>query len=166
MVRRELSSSPSWAYEAIRIGVPDDSKFSFEDILELRAQLRDELLGFRQVVADMHEELLDRYDPFYIVANAQNFVDKKITPPLAELNAKVRLAKRGILKKMFDEARDPRAYAPLVGTLFGGLPLHVTTMMSLGLISVSAAWDYANQLEELKTNGLYYLIELEAKTKA
>ncbi len=162
-IKRELGSSPSWAYEAIKVNVPDVSKFSFEDVLEMRQELQDELLGFRQDMADIHEELLDRYDPLYIAASAQDFVDRKINPALEDLDRKIRSTRSGVLKKLFDELRDPRAYTPLIATLFDKVPLHIATMASLGFVGISTAWDYVRNMDEIRNNGLYYLIKLRAK---
>lgn len=162
-LKRDLGTSPSWAYEAIRVNLPDVSKLSFDDVLAVRHELNDELLSFRHEMADIHEGLLDRYEPLYIAANAQDFVERKITPALEDLNGKIRHARTGVLKKLFDELRNPMAYTPLIGTFFDKIPLHMATMASLGLIGISTAWDHVRNMDQIRNNGLYYLIDLRNK---
>jgi hypothetical protein len=163
LLQKELGTSPSLAYEAVRASIPDVSKFSLEDVLSMRHELNDELLAFRQQVLDIHEQLVDHYDPLYVAANARRFVERKIDPALDDLDRKIGAARSGVLKKLFDELRDPKAYAPLIGTFFDKIPLHIATMASLGFISVSTAWDYVRNMNEIKNNGLYYLIDLRTK---
>jgi len=129
----------------------------------MRHRLHDELLGFRREVADIHEELLDHYDPLYISANAQAVVDHKIDRALDDIDRKIKYAKTGVLKKLFDEMRDPKSYAPLIGTLFDKVPLHIATMASLGLMGTSSAWEYVRNMDNIKESGLYYLIKLRTE---
>jgi hypothetical protein len=162
-LRRELGYSPSWAYEAIKVNLPNVSNFSLEDILDIRHQLNDELVGFRHQIADIHEELLDQYEPVYIATNAQAIVDRKINPSLEDIDKKIRYARTKVLKKLFDELRNPKSYTPLIGTLFDKMPLHITAMVSLGLVGASTALDYVMSMDEIKDNGLYYLIKLRTE---
>ncbi len=151
------------AYEAIKIALPDVSMFSFEDILEIRYQLRNELERFRRDMEKMNDGLIAQQDALYIVSNAEKIVKKNIAPALEDLNKKIKRARTGILRKLFDEIRDPKSYTPLIGTLFEQVPVHIAALLSLGLISTATAWDYLREMREIKESGLYYLIGLQKR---
>jgi len=151
------------AYEAIKIALPDVSMFSFEDILEIRYQLRNELERFRRDMEKMNDGLIAQQDALYVVSNAEKIVKKNIAPALEDLNKKIKRARTGILRKLFDEIRDPKSYTPLIGTLFEQVPVHIAALLSLGLISTATAWDYLREMREIKESGLYYLIGLQKR---
>ena len=151
------------AYEAIKIALPDVSMFSFEDILEIRYQLRNELERFRRDMEKMNDGLIAAQDALYVVSNAEKIVKKNIAPALEDLNKKIKRARTGILCKLFDEIRDPKSYTPLIGTLFEQVPVHIAALLSLGLISTATAWDYLREMREIKESGLYYLIGLQKR---
>jgi len=151
------------AYEAIKIALPDVSMFSFEDILEIRYQLRNELERFRRDMEKMNDGLIAAQDALYVVSNAEKIVKKNIAPALEDLNKKIKRARTGILRKLFDEIRDPKSYTPLIGTLFEQVPVHIAALLSLGLISTATAWDYLREMREIKESGLYYLIGLQKR---
>ncbi|CAK6481445.1 hypothetical protein ACPOM7_17115 [Peribacillus castrilensis] len=159
-IAESIHQSPSLAFEAIKLNLPDVSQFSMEDVLEIRYQLRDELENFRFEMERINFELLQDFDTKYIETHAKELVKYKINPLIDDLKKKADNEKIQVLKRLFNDLRDPKAYTPLIGTVTGQIPVHIAAMLSVGLIGISAAWDYVQNNKDIRDNGLYYLIKL------
>jgi hypothetical protein len=49
--------------------------------------------------------------------------------------------------------------------VIGALPIYISTLLSLGLISASIAYDYILTRKEIRANGMYYLIKIANELK-
>lgn len=150
--------------DTIRLFLPDVSKMPIEDILELRVKLKDELEGFRYFSLKLSKEIQENFDYKDIICDTQRCVEITLKPAINELTQKLKGMKLNIASKFIDELRNPKTYAPLVGSIFLNLPSHLTTLLSLGLAGSKVAIESYKEFSELKQNGLYYLIKLRDNT--
>lgn len=151
---------PQLAFEAIKLSVPNITSFPFEEVLEVREKSTSELIRFRNELELVQFDLQKNFDLDYIAAHSEQLVNCKIKPAVADLSKKIQSLKLRLPKKILDEVKNPASYAPLIGTFFDAIPGHIAALISLGLISLSTAYDYIISIKEIKNSGLYYLIKL------
>jgi hypothetical protein len=152
--------NPNLIMNAIQLAVPNISSFPFEEVLETREKANSELLKFRDELEQFQFNLQENYSLEEINFKAAEIVKYKLNPSIKDLKRKVETLNLSVPKIMMDEFRDPLTYTPLLGSIMGGIPAHLATLLSLGIISVSSAYEYILRRKEIKNNGLYYLIKL------
>lgn len=157
----EIDEFPSVGFEAIQLAVPDVSAFSMDDILEVRTRLKDELMQFRDEMDTLRMDILKNHDIEYIKSHFSEIAKVRIKPAIKELSLKLDNLKFGVSKKLLKEIRNPLSFAPLLGTVFVRLPIHLAYFISMGLIGMSAALEFIQSKSEIQKNGFYYLIALK-----
>jgi len=155
--------NPSLALDAINLAVPNISSFPFDKVLEAKEKAKSELMAFRDELLTFQFNLLENYTSAEIQSKASDIVKHKLNPKLDDLKRKIEMSNLGIPKKLLQEFKDPKSYTPLIGSLLGAIPVHIATLLSLGIISITTAYDYVLKRKEIKSNGLYYLIQLDKK---
>lgn len=149
----------SLALDAFKLGLPNPDLLSFDDILELKIRLKDELNLFKQTINSIeikNKELLtsDVLDEEY-----QNMVFIEIQKPLSELKNKIINLNSRTFRKFIERMQNPKTYAPLIGTVVAGLPLQYALLSSLGLTTGVSYLEYKEEKRELQSNGLYFLLK-------
>lgn len=160
---RQENVNPNLIMDAIKLAVPNISQFPFDEILETRNRANSELLHFRNELETFQFNLQENYTLSEINFKSNEIVKHKLNPSLVDLKRKIESMNLSLPKTVLDQFKDPKSYTPLLGTLFGGIPAHIATLLSIGIISVSTAYDYVLKRKEIKDNGLYYLIKLDEK---
>lgn len=155
--------NPSLIMNALKLAVPNISKFPFDEVLETREKAKSELLEFRNELEILQFNLQENYSLSEINFKSSEIVKYKLNPSLVDLKRKILDLNLSLPKIILDEFKDPKSYAPLLGSLVGGIPTYITAMLSVGLISISTAYDYILKRKDVNRNGLYYLISLENK---
>jgi hypothetical protein len=155
--------NPSLIMNALKLAVPNISAFPFDEVLETREKAKSELLEFRNELETFQFNLQENYSLSEINFRSAEIVKHKLNPSLIDLKRKIEDLNLSLPKTILDEFKDPKSYTPLLGSFVGGIPAHITAMLSLGLISISTAYDYILKRKDVKRNGLYYLISLENK---
>ena len=156
-------TNPQIAFEALKVAVPNISCFPMHEVLEARVKSKDELMRFREEMEVINFNMRTDFDEAFINVNAKDLVKNKIIPAVNELNKKIKALNLKLPKKVLDEFKNPTSYTPLIGTFFGAIPAHIATLLSLGIIGISTAYDYMISRKEIKDNGLYYLIDLQRR---
>ena len=87
----------------------------------------------------------------------------KIAPQLSQLRRRLENLKLKLPYVVLEKFKDPKSYTPLIGTIFGGIPAQLAILLSMGTIALSTAYEYVLSRQEIKDNGLYYLISLDKK---
>ena len=163
---KENSLNPQIAFDTLRINLPNISKLSFEDILELRLQTKPELEKFSFELEKLQFELHSEYSQEFINTNAKDIVKYKVQPSVDELMKKIDSSDFKFLRTLLTEIKDPKSYAPLLTTAFGDVPSHIAMLCSAGFVSISTMLDLIEkrrQTKELKDNGFYFLLDLKKK---
>jgi hypothetical protein len=147
--------------DAIKIAVPNISQFPLEDILETREKAKPELLRFRNELETFQFNLQEHYSLKELHFKSEQIVKHKLNPSLQDLKRKMEALNMKLPNNFLKEIKDPKSYVPLFGTLLGGIPAYIAVLLSLGVITLSTAYEYIISRKEIKTNGLYYLIKLK-----
>lgn len=153
--------SRSLAFDAVKYSLPNPEDLSFEDILELKLQLKDELERFSQTINSIevkNKNLLTNEMP---VNGYQALFYNEIQKPLLELKTKMRNLESKTFRKFIDKMQNPKSYAPLIGTMVAGMPIQYTLLASLGLSTYQSYLEYKEEQREIKNNGLYFLLKLK-----
>ncbi len=160
---KEINVNPELAYEAIKLSIPNVGKLSFEEVIDLRTGLKDELSAFRVYMKNLQMELSSSYDDKFISLKAKDVVETKINPSLTDLSRKLQGLKIDIPLKLLKEIKDPKSYSPLILSFSNTISSYYSILISMGLMSMSTAIDYYNSRKEIKNNSLYYLLKLKEK---
>jgi hypothetical protein len=158
--KRELNVSPSIAYEAIKLNVPNIGSHPTSEILEFRLKSKDELEGFRRTLENLTVGLLDKYDEAYINENAQKLVELKVQPLLKDIESKLKESKFKAFQQIVKEAKNPSSYSPLLLSLSDNVSSTMALMVSLGLISLNVGLEYYKNTKGVSKDGIYYLMKL------
>jgi hypothetical protein len=155
--------NPNLIMDALKLAVPNISAFPFDEVLETREKANSELLEFRNELEKFQFILLENYSISEINFKSSEIVKYKLNPSLINLKKKIESLNLSLPLIVAEQFKDPKCYTPLLGSLLGGIPAHISALLSLGIISVSTAYDYILKRKEIKENGLYYLIKLNKK---
>jgi hypothetical protein len=159
-ISREVEINPSLIFDTLNLSVPNLSKLSFEDVLEVRSRLSDELTAFKVYMKNFQLDLLQTYDDKFISLKSNELVKLKIMPALDDLKRKLEGLNVNIPVKILQEVKDPKSYSPLLLTFSNNFATSYAVLVSLGIISLSTALEYTTNKKEIKSNGLYYLLKL------
>ena len=162
---RTNNLSPHVAQNILKLTLLDVSMFSFEDILEFRRQLQNELERFREALGTITHSVLVDYDERYLVSGLDDIVKYRILPAVDELETKIKHSKTKLMSKLLDALKNPVAYVPILGTIFHMIPLQLAFLLSLGLVSFETAVNFIMEQKQLTNNGLYYLARLRKKAR-
>lgn len=163
-VRREFENQkcviPKMAFESVKLVVPNISKVSVHDILEIRQKSKDELLQFREQIEKLHFELENSPNEKYFLEHTDAIIKAKVRPAINELINRISSLKLKIPQRVLEEIKNPKSYAPLLLTLTDKISNTSALLVSLGLISLSTALEYFEKMKDIKRNGYYYLLKL------
>lgn len=158
--KSELNVAPSFAFEAIKIGVPNLGKFPPQAILEFKSKSKDELLAFEKTLESITLDLLSNYDQEYIMKNAQKIADLKIKPLVDNISKSLDISSFRVLQELVKEAKDPKSYAPLLLTFSEHISNTLALFISLGFVSISAGLEHFSNYKDAKKDGVYYLYKM------
>jgi hypothetical protein len=166
-VQHELKSSSNIetqiSMEALKLHLPNISKLSFEDILELRHLMKDELNAFQ---AEMKLLSINfNKDQLFGKEELSNYVLANVTPKLKSVEFKLGALNQKFIKSIIAEIKDPKSYSPLLLSFFDNVSNSLIILFSLGLISFDVIIEHLESKKEIKTDGLYFLANLRNKTK-
>lgn len=142
--------------------LPNFELQSYDDILELRYKLREELgrfrLEMRQIAADITTNPWSedfRQDIDRVIA-------KQLDPALAELRRKLSLSNDKFIQKLFKEIKSGKPTIPFVASLFTGFPLYASFLISAAIVGADILIDsYFEKREILESSGLSYLMRFD-----
>jgi hypothetical protein len=165
-IKKTANITPQIAQNIFELTLFDVSKFTFEEILEIKYKLRDELERFRTDLSLITHNIQNEYEDTTIVNNLKEIVKSRILPSVNELEDKIKNSRIQLLVRLFEALKNPTAYVPFLGTTFHMIPVQLAFFLSLGLISFDTAIEYIAERKQLTNNGLYYLIKLKKIIKS
>lgn len=150
---------------AINLSLPSVEMLSFEDILELKYKLKDELEHFSDVINFIENKYKNA--PIGVIQSIDyNIIFKQeIQKPYTDLQQKIKSLNRSTFLSFIDKAKNIKTYIPIIGSFVASVPLKYSLLFSLGLISLETYMEYKNKKEELDNNGLNYLIKLNENSR-
>lgn len=159
--KSEFNITPSFALEAIKLGVPDLGKFPPEEILKFKEKSKDELLEFQTKLETITFDLLNQYDFNYINNNAQKIADLKIKPLIDNISNSLDNSKFKVIQELIKEARDPKSYSPLLLTFSDKISNSMILLISAGLVGLNVGLEHYSKIKEAKKDGVYYLYKMK-----
>jgi hypothetical protein len=159
--KNEFNVTPSFALEAIKLGLPNLGKFPSEEILRFKENSKDELLEFQTKLELLTFDLLNQYDFNYINTNAQKIADIKIRPLIENIRSSLDNSKFKVIQELIKEAKDPRSYSPLLLTFSDKISSSLILLISAGLVSLNVGLEHYSRIKKAKKDGIYYLYKMQ-----
>jgi hypothetical protein len=151
----------SLAFDALKISLPNPDILSFEDILELKLKLKDELDLFYQTINAIEVRNKQLLNTDLKNNEYENIFFSEIQKPLIDLETKMKNLKSKTFRKFIDKIQNPKTYVPLIGTVVASVPVHYTLLASLGLTAGQSYLEYEEEKREMTNNGLFFLLRLK-----
>lgn len=156
----KLGSSNSLAYDAIKIMLPNPKMLSFEDVLELKWKLGDELENFKQTISSIEYRNKELFEPGIDTDVYSRIFYEEIRKPLKELETRLKNIKTGTFREFVTKLQNPLSYSPLLGTIVASMPIQYTLLVSMGLTSYTTYLKFKEDKRVVENNGLYFLLKL------
>ena len=151
----------SLAVDAIKLKLPNPSLLSFDDILELKHRLKDELVDFSQTINSIELKNKKMFGESDLSDEEYSSIFfNEIQKPLKDLEIKLKNINNKAFRGFVENLKNPKSFAPLIGTVVASLPIQYTLMVSLGLIASQSYLQYKEEQKIVKNNGLYFLLKL------
>ena len=142
------------------MSLPSVDMLNFEDILNLKYKLKDELEEFSNVINSI--EVRYKRNSINEIPNFEynHIFQLEIEKPYKDLQKKIQSLNRKTFLSFINKAKEINTYVPMIGSFIASVPLKYSLMLSLGIISLETYLEYKNNKEELNNNGLNYLLKL------
>ncbi|MHA7109917.1 hypothetical protein ACRTDU_07305 [Sunxiuqinia elliptica] len=158
--KNEFNVVPSFAFEAMKLGLPNLGRFPVDEILKFRQNSQPELQAFKSKLENITFDLLNNYDFDYINSNAQKIAELKIKPLIEDINRSINTSKFSLIKDIVKEAKDPKTYSPLLLTFSESISNSMILLISLGIVSLNIGLENYSKTKNIKKDGVYYLYKL------
>lgn len=159
--KNEFNVTPTFALEAIKLGLPNLGKFPPEEIMRFKENSKDELLEFQTKLETLTLELLAQYDYNYINTNAQKIANLKIKPLIDNISNSLDNSKYKVVQELIKEAKDPKSYSPLLLTFSNNISDSMILLISAGLVGLNVGLEHYSRIKEAKKDGIYYLYKMQ-----
>jgi hypothetical protein len=148
------------AQVVLREELPDFDLKSFDDVLELRESLGDELEAFRTEMYRFAAQMSAAATLSDVQNEAEQILYESIRPALRDLRAKLSMSRNKFLHRVVKDVKSMKPTIPIIGSLFVGLPLWMGVALSAGVVALDAFLDTYFEMRETKEmNGLSFLLD-------
>lgn len=137
------------------ICLPNLSNATFDDIFELKYKANDELIQLKYYLNSMIDNI-NTEDINYF----ENVIVGKVNSAIENLKLKMKDIRINVVQNFLEDIRNPLSYAPLLTTIFNDIPMHLSALTSLGLISGGVGLEYVKQFNDLKKDNMFFLFKL------
>ena len=136
--------------------LPNFSRLSYEDILEMRLKASDELQELRCYLS----ELSSKYDPEdKHLVTAKDFIERDINRAVKQFESKVYGLRVGMIQRAL-KAIPAVSTVPMVTTFCTNIPTWISIGLSAGILVADGLWEYTKQRQDLATDPLYFTVKL------
>ena len=156
---------PQFAFDVIEALMLDVGDLEIDDILEARLKLNTELLAFRDEIERLQFEFEHEFGIEKVLREGRSIAKARLFPRIKDLEDKVEKGNYHIFKNLTSVLRKPDAYVPMLGTSFAGIPVEISLLISLGIVSAEVAIDAYQDKQNLKKDSMFYLMKLRDKAK-
>ncbi len=150
----------SLAFDALKIRLPNPDLLGFEDILELKLRLKDELTLFYQTINSIEVKNKRLFSSDLSDKEYESIFFNEIQKPLGDLENKMKNLTSKTFRKFIEKMQNPKTYVPLIGTVIASMPIHYALLTSLGMTTGMSYLEYQEEKREISNNGLYFLLKL------
>ncbi|MNQ60221.1 hypothetical protein D3C85_744930 [compost metagenome] len=151
----------SLALDALKISLPNPDLLSFEEILELKLKLKDELALFYQTINSIEVKNKQLFDTNIQNNEYQSIFFNEIQKPLKELEIKMKNLDSKTFRNFITKMQNPKSYVPMIGTVVASMPIQYAILCSLGMNAGQTYLEYKEEKREVSNNGLYFLLKLK-----
>jgi len=151
----------SLAFDALKFSLPNPDLLSFEEILELKLKLKDELGLFYQTINSIEVKNKQLFNTDMQNNEYQALFYEEIQKPLSELEIKMKNLNSKTFRNFIDKMQNPKTYVPLVGTVVASMPIQYSILCSLGMTVGQSYLEYKEEKREVSNNGLYFLLKMK-----
>jgi hypothetical protein len=139
--------------------LPNLELMSFEDILDLRDCLKDELAAFRHEMSGLAERIAgEPWEPGFL-SEVQYTVKHHIEPAVEDLRRKAQASPNEIMLRALRNAQP--TVLPILAGIWAGMPPLLLMAVAAGLVSMKTAIEnYLERKKVLQSNGLSLLLQL------
>lgn len=157
----QVFDSAKLVKNAICMALPSADMLSFEDILELKFRLKDELGQFSDVIKSIELKYKNETIEGIQSIDYDTIFKLEIEKPYNDLQQKIKSLKGRTFLSFIDKAKDIKSYTPILGSVVASIPLKYMLLLSLGAISIETYMEYKLEKNELDNNGFNYLVKLK-----
>lgn len=141
--------------------MPNPDILSFDELLELKLRLKDELGLFYQTINSIEVKNKQLYNADLKDNEYQSIFFSEIQKPLLDLENKMKNLKSKTFRTFIEKMQNPKTYVPLIGTVVASMPIHYALLSSFGLTAGMTLLEYKEEKRELENNGFYFLLKLK-----
>jgi hypothetical protein len=155
--KRELDIKTSTlAMRVLEDYLPTFSFESFEQILEARYKLQEQLTMFRQAMASFAAEIDESpYQPQFH-RRIEEILASKIRPAVEALKTEIQKSRDAFIVRFLKNAQT--GSIPIVALMFAGLPASAVIAVSAGIMTMEAAITTYREIKRTRRNGLSLLL--------
>ena len=149
------------ATQVLDLSLPEFEFKTYDDILELREKVYDQLAAFRLKLSEASVRIQEcEVDEVQSVAG--DIAHNQIIPAINELEKKLRLSNDKFLLRIVKGVRSAKSSVPLVATVFTGLPVWLGVAFSAGATIGEAALEtYFEKRDIRENNGFSFLLDIK-----
>lgn len=139
--------------------LPNLDLMSFEDVLDLRVTLKDELIAFRHEMSTLAERI--RQEPWHpsFLSDVEYTTKHRVKPAVDNLQRKLKTSREEVVLRALKNAAP--TLLPVLASIWAGMPPLLVMAVAAGLVTVETALGYHfDRKKTLQSNGLSLLLQL------
>lgn len=141
--------------------LPDLELMSFEDVLELRFVLGEELHAFRDEMFTLAESIKASPWDAEFQGQVDYITEHRIKPAVRDLQRKLKYSRREVALRALQIGSTPTVLS-ILASIWAGMPAILVMAVAAGLITIDTALTYHFQREKIyQSNGLSLLLRLQ-----
>lgn len=141
--------------------LPNLEAMSFEDVLELRLALEEELTAFREQMTLLSERIRTGPWESSFISEIQHIAEHSVQPVVRKLQRKLETSRKEVILRAFKNIISAPTVLSVLGTIWAGLPPLLVMAVAASLVSVETALEYHfERTKILQSNGLSLLLRL------
>jgi hypothetical protein len=139
--------------------LPNLNLMSFEDVLDLRTEMKDELIAFRHEIFAFTEHIKSEPWTPSFQKEVEYTANHRIESVVSDLRRKLESSQKDVIARAMKNVT-PKVL-PVLGSIWAGIPLMLVMAVTAGLVSIETALNYYFERKKiLQSNGLSLLIRL------
>ncbi len=145
--------------EVLETRLPDFELSSYENVLELRGQLRESLIGFRMEMARLAAKVeSEPWEKGYQTELAR-IMTGKVQPSIQELEKEAEALRYRRVSRWLKDALRPGTSIPLVAAFYVGVPTWAAAGLAAGVLTLRNYFEMRAEQAEFDKNGLSLLFK-------
>lgn len=158
--RAKRIASGLMALQVLHRAVPLLQLADYEDVLECRHRLEDELERFRSAMDRFVASVHLAGSPLDLHGETEKVIDTQIIPAISDMENKLRVSKGKFFQRLIRGAKV--GVVPIVATALVGVPIPYLLAISAGVVTLEAVLETKSEQDEIRgqTNGLSFVLDV------